>query len=139
MGGRIQMIHEDTTERIIAAANKVHSALGAGLLESTYDACLRYELDACALKFQHQARLPIIYRAIEVPAAYRIDFIVENCVIVELKAVEKLLPVHVAQMITYVRLSGHPVGLLLNFNVPHMREGIRRIVNRRLLERTDAP
>ena len=138
MGGITQLIHEDITERIIAAANRVHSALGAGLLESTYDACLRYELAVCALQFQHQARLPITYGAIELPAAYRIDFIVENCVIVELKAVEKLLPVHVAQMITYVRLSGHPVGLLLNFNVPHMREGIRRINNRRLLG-TDAP
>jgi GxxExxY protein len=125
------MLHEEVSARIIASALSVHSALGAGLLESTYDACLRYEFTHNGLQFQHQTKLPIIYKAIELESAYRIDFVVENCVIVELKAVDKLLPLHLAQMITYLRLSGRQLGLLLNFNVPHMREGIRRVINTR--------
>ena len=123
------MLYEDLTERIIAAAMKVHTALGAGLLESTYGACLYYQLTVDGLHFEHQVRLPVIYQGVEVEAGYRIDFLVENCVIVELKAVEKLLPLHGAQVLTYLKLSGRPVGLLINFNVPHLRQGIRRMVN----------
>jgi GxxExxY protein len=123
------MLHEDITQCIIDAAMKVHSALGAGLLESTYTACLIHEFTLKRLQFQHQVRLPVVYDGITLEAAYRIDFLVENCVIVEIKTVEKLLPIHVAQLITYLKLSGRRVGLLLNFNVPHLRQGIKRIVN----------
>ena len=123
------MLHEDVTGRIIDAAMKVHSALGAGLLESTYNACPCHEFLSRGMQFQHQVRLPVVYERVTVDAGYRIDFLVENCVIVELKAVEKLLPLHTAQLITYLKLSGRRVGLLLNFNVPHMRQGIKRIVN----------
>jgi len=123
------MEHADTTECIIAAAMKVHSALGPGLLESTYQACLHYELDRAGLSFEHQVRLPVVYREVRLDAGYRIDFIVENSVIVELKAVEKLLPIHVAQTLSYLKLSGRQVGLLINFNVAHLRQGIRRVVN----------
>jgi GxxExxY protein len=123
------MLHESITERILQAAIKVHTALGAGMLESTYHKCLHYQLGVDGLHFQHQIRLPVVYQAIHLDAGYRIDFLVENCVIVELKAVEKLLPVYTAQLLTYLRLSGHQVGLLVNFNVPHIRQGIRRVVN----------
>jgi len=123
------VLHEEITERIIGAAIKVHSALGAGLLESTYSACLYYQLTVDGLHFAHQVRLPVIYQSVEIDAGYRIDFLIENCVIVELKAVEKLLPLHVAQVLTYLKLSSRPVGLLINFNVPHLRQGIRRVVN----------
>ena len=123
------MLYEDITERIIEAAIRVHTALGAGLLESTYSACLYYQLTVDGLHFEHQVRLPVVYQGVTVEAGYRIDFLVENCVVVELKAVEKLLPLHVAQLLTYLKLSERPVGLLINFNVPHLRQGIRRVVN----------
>ena len=123
------MLHEDVTERIIQAALKVHTALGAGLLESTYTACFFHELTIGGLQFQHQVRLPVVYGGKQLDAGYRIDFLVENCVIVELKAVEKLLPLHTAELITYLKLSGRRVGLLINFNVPHLRDGLRRVVN----------
>jgi GxxExxY protein len=123
------MVHEDITGRIIDAALRVHTALGPGLLESTYTACLQHEFNLRGLRFQHQVRLAIEYRGIRLDGGYRIDFLVENCVIVELKAVEQLLPLHTAQLLSYLKLSGHQVGLLINFNVSHLRHGIRRIVN----------
>jgi GxxExxY protein len=123
------LLYEDITERIIGAAMRVHTALGAGLLESTYSACLYYQLTVDGLHFEHQVRLPVIYQSVEIEAGYRIDFLIENCVIVELKAVEKLLPLHVAQVLTYLKLSRRSVGLLINFNVPHLRQGIRHVVN----------
>jgi GxxExxY protein len=123
------MLHVDVTDKVIAAALKVHSALGAGLLESTYSACLLHELRLTGLQFQHQVRLPVTYRGTTIDAGYRIDFLIENCVIVELKAVEKLLPLHTAQLITYLKLSGRNVGLLINFNVPHLKQGLKRVVN----------
>jgi GxxExxY protein len=123
------MLHKDITGRIIDAAMKVHTALGAGLLESTYQACLHYQFNVDGLYFEHQVRLPVVYQAVTLDAGYRIDFLVENCVIVELKAVEKLLPLHTAQLLSYLKLSGGRVGLLINFNVPHLRQGIKRIVN----------
>ena len=123
------MHNDTTTERIIGAAIKVHTTIGAGCLESTYHACLAYQLRADGLQFGHQVRLPITYRDVTLDAGYRIDFLVENCVVVGLKAVEKLLPLHLAQVMTYLKLSGHHVGLLINFNVPHLRQGIRRVVN----------
>ena len=123
------MRNDTMTERIIASALKVHTALGAGCLESTYHVCLAYQLREDGLQVGHQVRLPIRYQNISLDAGYRIDFLVENCVIVELKSVEKLLPLHLAQVMTYLKLSGQQVGLLINFNVPHLRHGIRRVVN----------
>jgi GxxExxY protein len=119
----------ETSHVVIACALRVHSAIGAGMLESTVNACLLYELAASGLHVEHQVRLPLIYREVRLPAAYRLDFIVENCLIVETKCVEKLLPVHVAQLLTYLKLTEIRLGLLINFNVPHLRQGIRRVIN----------
>jgi GxxExxY protein len=133
------MLHEDITGRIIDGALKIHTALGPGLLESTYDACLQYEFNVANLRYEHQVRLPVVYRGMQLDAAYRIDFLVENCVIVELKAVKELLPLHTAQLLSYLKLSGRKVGLLINFNVPHLRQGIDRLVNGYADENQDRP
>lgn len=117
------------TEIVIGAAIAVHKALGPGLLESTYEACLVYELNERGVQVERQKSLPIAYRGVRIDCGYRIDLLVGNEVIVELKAIERILPVHEAQLLTYLRLSGHHVGLLLNFNVPLMRDGIRRMVH----------
>ena len=119
----------EVSYKVIGAAMRVHTALGAGLLESAYDKCLGLEFKRIGLQFQHQVRLPVNYEGVELPAAYCVDFIVEKCIIVEIKCVEKLLPVHKAQVLSYLKLSGHKLGLLINFNVPHLRQGIRRIIN----------
>jgi GxxExxY protein len=118
-----------TAKAVLDSAFEVHSALGAGMLESTVCACLLYELTTRGLHVQHQVRLPIVYKGIELPAAYRVDFVVEQCLIVEVKCVEKLLPVHLAQLMSYLKLSQLRLGLLLNFNVPHMKSGIKRVIN----------
>jgi len=123
------VLHEKITEQILSAAMKVHTALGAGCLESTYDACLRYQFTKDGIEFDHQLRLRVVYDGIQVDAGYRIDFLVGKCVIVELKAVEKLHPLHLAQVPTYLELSNHQIGLLINFNVPHLRDGIKRVFN----------
>jgi GxxExxY protein len=123
------MLHADVTDRVIAAATKVHTALGAGLLESAYDACLMYQMTCDGLRFEHQLRLPVVYREVRLDIGYRVDFLVENSVIVEVKAVEKLLAVHTAQVLSYLKLSGRQVGLLVNFNVPHLRQGLRRVIH----------
>ena len=123
------LLHEDVTDRIIKAAMNVHSALGPGCLESAYSACVHYQFAIDGLHFQHQVRLPVIYQGVHLEAGYRIDFLVENRIVIELKAVEKLLPLHHAQLLSYLKLSRRPVGLLINFNVVHLREGIRRVVN----------
>jgi GxxExxY protein len=119
----------EASRAVIDAAMKVHTALGAGMLESTYDACMFYELSEAGLHIQHQVRLPVIYRHIQLSYTYRADFIVENCLIVEIKAVEKLLPVHTAQLLSYLKITRLKLGLLLNFNVAHMRDGILRRIN----------
>lgn len=108
---------------------RVHSALGPGLLESAYEPCLCYELQSRGLAIQTQVALPVVYRNIRLNAAYRIDLLVEERIIVELKAVEKLLPLHEAQLLSYLKLSGHRLGLLLNFHTAHLRDGIRRLIN----------
>jgi GxxExxY protein len=118
-----------TSHAVIDAALRVHSALGAGMLESTVEACLLYELNHLGLHVQRQVRLPVVYRGVTLPTAYRVDFIIEECLIVEIKCVEKLLPVHLAQLLSYLKLSKLKLGLLINFNVPHLRQGIRRIIN----------
>jgi GxxExxY protein len=120
------MTPNEPSHTVIGAATRVHSALGAGLLESACDACLFYELTKAGLHFEHQVHLPVVYEGVKLSTAYRVDFIVENCLVVELKCVEKVLPVHRAQLLSYLRLTGHKLGLLLNFNVPHMRQGIHR-------------
>ena len=119
----------DVTESVISAAMKVHSAVGHGLLEKAYDVCLCYELAACSIHFEHQVRLPVSYQGIQLDPGFRVDYFVENCVLVEIKAVEKLHPVYSAQLLSYLKLSGLSVGLLINFNVVHLRDGIRRLVN----------
>jgi GxxExxY protein len=114
---------------IVDSAIKVHSAIGPGLLESAYETCMAYELRERGVRVRTQILLPITYKAVKMNVAYRIDLLVQESVIVELKTVSKLLPIHEAQLLTYLRLSGRRLGLLLNFHVPLMREGIKRMVN----------
>ncbi len=109
--------------------DEVHSALGPGLLESTYEACLLHELNKSGLQTARQIALPVIYDGITLDAGYRLDLLVEDLVIVELKVVERLLPVHTAQLLSYLKLSNRKLGHVLNFNVAHMRNGIKRVVN----------
>lgn len=115
---------------IVNAAMKVHSALGPGLLESAYEACLLHELRQTGLKAQAQVSLPVVYDGVKIDVGYRVDLLVEDAVIVELKAVETLLPIHQAQLLSYLKLSGKRVGLLINFNVLHLKNGIKRMVNK---------
>ena len=117
------------TEAIIGAAMAVHHELGPGLLESTYEVCLAFELGERGLSIERQKALPVTYRGVQLDCGYRIDLLVEKLVIVELKTVEKLEPIHDAQLLSYLKLSGVTVGLLLNFNVKILRDGIRRLVN----------
>jgi len=115
--------------RIIAAALRVHTAIGPGVLESVYQTCLVHELKKAGLAVQSQVALPIVYDGLHLDSGYRIDLLVEDTVIIELKCVETLLPIHKAQLLTYLRLANKPLGLLLNFNVVHLREGIKRVIN----------
>jgi GxxExxY protein len=115
--------------KIIEAALRVHSALGPGLLESAYEACLLHELRKLGLSVISQVSLPVEYDGVKIDAGYRIDLLVEDCVIVELKAAEKLLPIHEAQILSYLKLSDNKLGLLINFNVVHLKDGIKRMVN----------
>lgn len=117
------------TSEIIAAAIEVHRRLGPGLLESAYEACLAYELRERGVKVLTQIGLPVIYDEVELEVGYRIDLLVEDTVIIELKAVEKVIALHEAQLISYLKLSGRKVGLLLNFNVAVLKDGITRRVN----------
>jgi GxxExxY protein len=114
---------------VVDAAIRVHSALGPGLLESAYTTCLAYELRERRLLVRTQVALPVVYKTIRMDTAYRIDLLVEESIVVELKTVSKLLPMHEAQLLTYLKLSRYRLGLLLNFHVPLMREGIKRMVN----------
>lgn len=114
---------------ILTAAMKVHSALGPGLLESAYEVCLAHELTNQGMAVERQVELPVVYNGVRLDAGYRLDILVERNVIVEVKAIEKLLPIHTAQILSYLKLSGHKLGYLLNFNVLHMKDGIRRVVN----------
>jgi GxxExxY protein len=120
--------NDPLTEKIIGLAIEVHRQLGPGLLETAYEECLCFELKQSGLMVERQASLPIIYKSVRLECAYRLDIVVERQVIVEIKAVERLLPIHEAQMLTYMKLSGIRVGLLLNFNVPVLKDGLRRLV-----------
>jgi GxxExxY protein len=123
-----EMEKNRVTEAIIGAAIDVHKSLGPGLLESTYQACLAYELKERGLLAEEEKPLPVIYKNVKLDCGYRIDLFVENQVIVEIKAIEGLLPVHQAQLLSYMKLSGVSIGLLINFNVKLLKDGIRRMV-----------
>jgi len=124
-----QVSINETTGVIVDSGMKVHSALGPGLLEGAYEACLAYELRKRGLDVLVQHPLPLQYDGVLIDVGYRVDLLVSGTVIVELKAVTKILPVHEAQLLSYLKLSGHKVGLLINFNVRHLKEGIRRMAN----------
>ena len=117
------------TSQIIDAAMKVHTALGPGLLESAYEACMAYELRKRGIEVKTQLELPVNYDGVQIDVGYRIDMLVSDLVIVELKSVVDVIPLHKAQVLSYLRLGKKKVGLLLNFNVEHMKDGITRIVN----------
>lgn len=114
--------------KIIELAMKVHSTLGPGLLESTYEACLVHELKKAGLKVLSQIALPVFYDGITIELGYRIDLLIEDEIIVELKSIDKFTPVHQAQLLSYLKLSGKRLGLLINFNVLHLKDGIKRII-----------
>jgi GxxExxY protein len=118
------------TERIIAAAIEVHRHLGPGLLESAYETCLCHELNLMGISLQRQVALPINYKGIKLDCGYKMDLVVEDTVIVELKAVEEFAPIHHSQLLTYLKLTNTRVGLLINFHVPVLKSGLKRIVNR---------
>jgi GxxExxY protein len=120
--------YNSLTEKIIGPAMEVHRALGPGLLESAYEACLVYELAQQGLKVEQQKPLPLIYKGVHLDCGYRLDLLVENSVIIEIKTVDALSPIHEAQLISYLKLSGCLVGLLINFNVRLLKDGIRRFV-----------
>lgn len=120
---------EVLTQRIIGAAIEVHRTLGPGLLEGIYEECLAYELIRSGIRYERQKRLAIEYKGRKVSGDLRIDLLVEDRVVLELKSIEKLLPVHGAQLLSYLRLSGLSLGLLINFNVPVLKDGIKRVVN----------
>ena len=117
------------TQTIIGAAIEVHRTLGPGLLESAYEACLAFELTSRNLAVETQRPLPLVYHDVKLECGYRIDLLVAGTVVVEIKSVERLAPIHEAQMISYLKLSGCNVGLLINFNVCTLKDGIRRFVN----------
>jgi len=123
------MSPNEVSGQIVDAAMRVHTALGPGLLESAYEGCLTYELRKRGLKVAAQVGLPVVYEGVNIDVGYRIDLLVDDLVIVELKAVDKLAPIHEAQLLTYLKLSGKRLGLLINFNVLHLKDGIKRMVN----------
>ncbi len=117
------------SKQIIGAAIEVHRALGPGLLESAYETCLCHELTLRSIPFERQLQLPVEYKGVRLDAGYRIDILVDKLVIVELKAVDSLAPIHEAQLLTYLKLTHLWLGLLVNFNVPILKHGIKRMVN----------
>tara|TARA_R110002126_G_scaffold72364_1_gene180849 strand:- start:3623 stop:4000 length:378 start_codon:yes stop_codon:yes gene_type:complete len=117
------------TEKIIGAAIEVHIALGPGLLESAYQECLFFELKELGLKVEKEISLPIVYKEIKLNHGYRIDLLVENTIVLELKTVEKFTDVHSAQILTYLKLGNYPLGLLINFNTKLLKNGIKRFIN----------
>jgi GxxExxY protein len=123
------MLENEIAEKVIGAAIEVHRHLGPGLLESAYDECLCYELNRQGVGFERQVHLPIDYKGLRLDCAYRLDLLVEELLIVEIKAVDQVLSIHKSQLLTYLRAAHKHVGLLINFNTPMLRTGIRRIVN----------
>ncbi len=123
------MTENEISYKVLSSAFKVHTALGPGLLESAYQECLFYELKKQGLKVEKEKALPLIYEEVKLDVGYRIDLLVEDKVIVELKSVTELNDIHIAQVLTYLKLSGCKLGLLINFNVLSLKQGIKRIVN----------
>jgi GxxExxY protein len=119
---------KEITQKIIGAAIEVHKTIGPGLLESAYEECLAHEMRIRGLNFERQVQLPVAYKGVTLDCGYRLDFLVEKAVVVELKAVESLQPIHEAQVLTYLKLGGWTVGLLINFNVSVLRDAIKRVV-----------
>jgi len=119
---------DELSHRVIGCALEVHRALGPGLLESVYQQCLGRELALAGIRFKSEVPLPVEYKGVQLDCGYRMDFVVDGQLIVELKAVDKLLPVHEAQLLTYMKVASVPVGLLINFNVPLLKQGLKRFV-----------
>ena len=129
MQGSATPSHRDSlSEKVIGFAIDVHRGLGPGLLESAYEECLCFELRSHAIAYRRQVSLPVVYKSVKLECGYRMDIVVEDRLVVEVKAVEKLMPIHDAQLLTYLRLSGIRVGLLLNFNTPVLKNGIKRLI-----------
>jgi GxxExxY protein len=122
------MDKEDVFKKILDCSFKVHSALGPGLLESAYTECLYYDLINSGFKVEKQKPLPLIYKEVYLEAGYRIDLLVESCIVIEVKSIEALADIHMAQILTYLKLSNCNLGLLVNFNVLHLKDGIRRVI-----------
>ena len=122
------MSDNDTTYQVIGAAMEVHKQLGPGLLESAYEECLAHELQLRNLRIERQKGVPVVYKGVKLECGYRIDLLVESRVVVELKSIECFAPIHEAVVLTYLRLSGHRLGLLINFNVSVLKDGIRRFI-----------
>jgi len=120
--------HSDMTQQIIGAAIEVHKNLGPGLLENVYLTCLGWELETLGLRFQKELDVPLVYKRRKIDRYLRLDFLVESQVILELKSIETILPVHEAQLLTYLKLTGKQISLLINFNVPLLKNGIRRCI-----------
>lgn len=120
---------QQVSRAVITAAMRVHTELGPGLLESTYCACLQHELWTAGLRSQSQVGLPVVYRGVELEVGYRMDLLVEDLVVVEIKSVDAISLVHHAQILSYLKLSGKSLGLLINFKVVHLKDGIKRFVN----------
>jgi GxxExxY protein len=120
---------DEVSDAVIGACIEIHQQLGLGLLESAYEECLCYELSVRGIAFERQKPLPVVYKSVKLDCGYRIDLVVAQKLIVELKTVETLLPIHEAQLLTYLKLSNLPVGLLVNFHVPVLKRGLKRIVN----------
>ena len=123
------MRENELTEKVIGAAIEVHRHLGPGLLESAYEECLCHELHLNGIRFQRQVSLPVDYKGLHLDCTYRLDLLVDDLVIVEIKAIDDLAPIHHAQLLTYLKAAGKPVGLLINFNVAMLKDGLKRIVN----------
>ena len=122
------LLGQELTEKVLGAALEVHRHLGPGLLESAYEACLSHELSTRSIRFQRQVVLPVRYKGMAIDCSYRMDMVIENTLILEIKSVEKIDPVHTAQLMTYLKLSQMRIGILLNFNVPILKQGIVRRV-----------
>ncbi len=122
-------VENEIGEKVIGAAMRVHTALGPGLFESAYEACLAHELEAVGFSVRQQVVLPIVYEKLRLDAGYRLDLLVNDLIVVELKAIEKLTDVHRAQLLSYLKLGGYKLGYIMNFNVVRLREGIVRMVN----------
>lgn len=126
--GDKMLLEKELTDKIIRAGIEVHKALGPGLLESAYEKCLMKEFELSQIPFRSQVDLSLEYKGIKVDAGYRIDLVVDEKVIIELKAVESIIPVHEAQLLTYMKLTGIRVGMIMNFHVPVLKDGIKRMV-----------